>query len=164
MARRPEFRGFFLWSAAISWLAKDVAGATWWLDVVREIATSYLHASTLGGERQWTGFLNCHQGDWRRALSCGQEAHDVYLRIGNLKNVGRALTYAGFALLELGDIHSARARFSQSLEHARATGVRWLLAWSHFGMGITSLCRHEWDDATDAFERVAADRFRYGLG
>lgn len=100
-------------------------------------------------------------GAWPAALEAFQRMHRFAEAVGDDHGLGRALTYEGHTLREMGDNGNAIGRYREAIR-VLGRGEQAVLGHAYHGLATTFTNEEEWDSAVHWFEQAMALYTRLG--
>lgn len=102
----------------------------------------------------WVGYLRGWGEQIHEAIRLQEQAHELYLAIGDpyramLGELGLGMIYQG-----LGEIERANQYSQLGMEHAHRYGIRRPLGWLHWNQGMMAYTRGEWENSATQLQEA----------
>ena len=88
------------------------------------------------------------------AIRLQEQAHALYLAIGDPFRAALGNQGLGIIYLSLGEMEQARRHNEQGLELARRYGVRYVLGWLYWNQGVMALFQGDWKGSEEHFQQA----------
>jgi predicted ATPase/DNA-binding CsgD family transcriptional regulator len=108
------------------------------------LATSLGDRSSQAFALHWIGYLRGWGEQIHEAIRLQEQAHELYLAIGDpfratLGEQGLGMIYQGLGEMERASLYSLRG-----MEHARRYGIRRIAGWFHWNQGMMAYAQGDW--------------------
>lgn len=119
------------------------------------------HLTTSIGDRSgqafalhWIGYLRGWGEQIHEAIRLQEQAHELYLAIGDpfratLGEQGLGMIYQGLGEMERASLYSLRG-----MEHARRYGIRRIAGWFRWNQGMMAYAQGDWESSSDHLQEA----------
>ncbi len=128
----------------LSYRAKEAEKALW---QSHQLATEIGDRGSQAFALHLIGWLRGWGEHIHEAIRLQEQAHGLYISIGDPFHAALGEQGLGIIYLALGEVERARKYTQRGLERARQYGVRYTLGWLHWNFGVIALAEGKWGES-----------------